>query len=125
MNRKDRRVLRSRDRHPPRCANPNGSFVYREGLPLLVIRPNEPGLALGHARMAELLNDQQMFEDVLQKPASYTFRGYLRSKERPGLPPMHVSDEHGVFLEELQIGDSFVLDKAVEKAPETPAADQN
>jgi hypothetical protein len=126
-NRKERRSLRAQSRRPPKPHKipAGGKFVYRDGLPLLVIRPNEPGLALGHARMAELLNDQQGFQDVLQKPSSYTFRGYLRAQGRQGLPTMYVSDEHGVYLEALQPGDSFVLMRDVEKAHEAAASDQN
>ena len=114
MNRNDRRAAASKARRDPS----GGAFVLRDGKKLIVIRPAEPEIALALAHKSVANNSMEEFQDILRGPSGYTFRGYLRSQGCQGLPTMYISDEHGVFQEELQPGDSFVTEDAVSAVPE-------
>ena len=91
---------------------PMFEFVFAPGgQKLMVARPKNPSVALQLAETARKENDGALFQSVLDAQ-DYVFRGYLGRRTK-GLSKGDVAiiSEEGNFLEEIQLGDSFVSER--------------
>jgi len=79
-----------------------------DGQRLMVVRPKHPDVALKLAETAQATNDQALFQKMIEAD-TYVFRGYLGRRTR-GMNKGDVAivSEEGLFLEEVQPGDSFI-----------------
>jgi hypothetical protein len=74
---------------------------HDDGRPLLVIRPNNPALALSVAKVALDKNDPALLERLPQEVGDYTVQGWLG-------PDSTLLDRDGRVIGKCKPGDSFV-----------------
>jgi hypothetical protein len=86
------------------------SIVQIDGKPMMVIRPQDPILAISLAQIAVEKQSQELLdklpEIVSKASGDYTFMGYLARDSKRAW----IADETGKFIGELVRGDSFVTD---------------
>jgi hypothetical protein len=80
-------------------------IVFRNGKPVIVIRPKDPSIALQVAHLSVKTQDTELFAKMPELQ-DYTVIGYL-SHHRDG----YAVDEKGNIVCRLQPGDSFCTAK--------------
>ena len=76
------------------------------GLPLMVIRPDDPEKAIRIASECQRANDHKRLENLPQEVGNYRFIGYA-SKGRP----TDIVDDRGNVIDRLAPGDSFITEQ--------------
>jgi hypothetical protein len=84
--------------------------IAEDGLPLSVIRPANPALAIAIAKVAVAKQDGALFQRLPVEVSDYTFVGWLSADKRC------IVDENGKRIGDLQAGDSFVTGLIQSKA---------
>ena len=79
----------------------------KDGLPLMVIRPKDPAMALRIAKIAFEKQDMDLLDRLPNEVGadSYTFLGYA-ARDKRGRSA--IVTKEGVWVGELEPGDSFV-----------------
>lgn len=91
-------------------------FVYRDGQPLAVIRPDRVDLALALAKAAADNNNAELFQKipqhVIDAGGTYTVVGLMAYRLYSLKTPKNcIVDEKKQYVGEIEPGDSFVTKK--------------
>jgi hypothetical protein len=83
------------------------TIIVKDGLPLMVIRPKDPVMALRIAKIAFEKQDMDLLDRLPNEVGadSYTFLGYA-AQDKKGKSAIVTKD--GVWVGTLEPGDSFV-----------------